>query len=129
MTHAERHALVMDAAATVHAALGARCPVEFYEAAMVAELGRRGVAVLDRKSTHVCLGARSTGAYLADIVIDGNTLIEIRRTAKLTDQEKWGFGRFVEEIRYQRGYLVNFAGDLEVAQFPAPPRQGGTSEN
>ncbi len=129
MTHTERHALVMDAAATVHATLGGGCPVEFLEAAMVAELARRGVGVLDRKSTHVCIGATSTGAYLADIIIEGNTLIEIRRTAKLTDQEKSGFARFVEEIRYQRGYLMNFAGDLEVAQFPAPPREGEASRN
>jgi GxxExxY protein len=129
MTNTERHALVMDAATTVHATLGGHCPVEFLEAAMVAELGLRGVEVLDRNTMHVCLGATSTGAYLADIVIDGNTLIEIKRTATLTDGEKSGFARFVEEIRYQRGYLMNFAGDLEVVQYPAPPRQGEASRN
>lgn len=115
MTHAERHSIILQAALAVHATLGGQCPIEFLEAAMVAELGRRGVEVADRSTTHVCLGSRGARAYLMDIVVDDGTLIEIRRTAGLSDKEKAGFARFLKEIRYQRGYLVNFAGDLEVA--------------
>jgi GxxExxY protein len=93
--------------------------VERYEAALAEELRMRGVGIRGQKQTHIFFGETSTGVYLADLIIDGNTLIEIKRAPKLTDDEKAGFGRFVEEIQYQRGYLVNFAGDdLEVAQFP-----------
>ncbi len=123
MTATERHTMVMAAARSVHARLGGRCPVERYEAALAEELRMRGIGIRDQKQTHIYFGGASTGVYLADLIIDGNTLIEIKRAARLTDDEKSGFARFVEEIRYQRGYLVNFAGDdLEVEQFPPSPR-------
>ena len=123
MTTTERHTMVMDAARSVHGRLGRRCPVERYEAALAEELRMRGIGIRDQKQTHIFFGGASKGVYLADIMIDGETLIEIRRTTKLTDDEKAGFGRFVDEIQYQRGYLVNFAGDdLEVEQFPPSSR-------
>ncbi len=122
MTVAERHTMVLDAARSVHARLGKRQPVERYEAELAEELRARGIRVHDQKQTHIYFGGASTGVYLADLIVDGNMLIEIKRAAKLTDEEKESFARFVEEIRYQRGYLMNFAGDdLEVAEFP-PPR-------
>ena len=120
MTTTERHTMVMDAARTVFERLGRMQPVECYEAALAEELRMRGVGIRGQKQTHIYFGGTSRGVHLADLIIDGNTLIEIKRAPKLTDEEKESFGQFVNEIQYQRGYLVNFAGqDLEVAQFPA----------
>ncbi len=119
MTTTERHLRVLEAATVVHRKLGKRQPVEHYEAALAEELRMRGVGIRDRKQVHVFLGGTSRGVYLADLMLEGGTLIEIKRATRLTDDEKSGFGRFVEEIRYQRGYLMNFAADdLEVAHFP-----------
>lgn len=110
---------MLDAARSVHQRLGKRCPVERYETELVQELTRRGIGVRGEKNTQILFGGQSVGVYLADILIDGRVLIEIKRAERLTDEEKESFGRFVEQIEYQRGYLMNFAGeDLEVATFP-----------
>jgi len=115
----ERNRVVLDAARTVHRRLGKRCSVEQYEEELVGELRMRGIGIRDQRNTRIFMGGRNTGVYLADILIDGETLIEIKRADRLTEEEKKSFGRFVEETEYQRGYLMNFAGeDLEVATFP-----------
>jgi GxxExxY protein len=119
MTTTERHDKVLAAAKSVHARLGKRQSVECYESELAEELRMQGIGIRDEKRTQILFGRVSSGAYLADLLIDGNTLIEIKRAPKLTDEEKSGFARFVQEIRYQRGYLMNFAADdLEVAHFP-----------
>jgi GxxExxY protein len=119
----ERNQVVLDAARTVHQRLGKRCSVEQYEEELVGELRMRGIGVRDQRNTRIFMGGQNGGVYLADILIDGETLIEIKRAERLTEAEKERFGRFVEEIKYQRGYLMNFAGeDLEVATFPPSSR-------
>ncbi len=119
MTTAERHETVLEAAREVHRRLGKRQPVELYEAALAEELRMRGIGIRDQKQTHVFMGGATRGVYLADLLVDGEVLIEIKRAIRLTDEEKAGFGRFVNDIGYQRGYLMNFAADdLEVAHFP-----------
>ena len=118
-TALERDFSVVDAARRVHARLGKRRPVDVYENELMEELRMRGIGVREGKTTQILFGGRSAGVYLADIVLDGNVLIEIKRAQRLTDQEKERFGCFVREFRYQRGYLMNFAGDdLEVETFP-----------
>ena len=119
----ERNRVVMDAARTVHQRLGKRCPVERYQAELVEELRMRGIGIRDQRNSRILFGGHDVGVYLSDILIDGEMLIEIKRAERLTDEEKENFGRFVEEIEYQRGYLMNFAGeDLEVATFPPSSR-------
>ena len=119
MMKVERHMQVMEAARTVHGRLGKRHPVEHYEAELTGELRTRGIGVRETRNTRILFGGKQLGVYLADILIDGEILIEIKRALRLTDEEKENFGRFVRDIRCQRGYLMNFAGDdLEVATFP-----------
>jgi len=118
-----RHQHVIEAARTVHRRLGKRRPLERYEAALVEELRMRGIGIRDNKNTQIFFGGASVGVYLADIIIDGEILIELKRAPKLTDDEKECFGRFVADFEYQRGYLMNFAADdLEVETFPPSPR-------
>lgn len=123
MTTLERHVQVLKAARTVHERLGKRRPVEQYEAELSEELALRGIGIRREQKTQILFGGVGVGVYLADIVIDGDTVIEIKRAQRLTDEEKESFGRFVTDFRYQRGYLMNFAGDdLEVETFPPSPR-------
>lgn len=118
---AERHERMLDAAKAVHRRLGKRQPLEQYEAELTDELRMRGIGIRGRKNTRILFGGTNVGVYLADIIIDGNILVEIKRAAgRLGEDEKHAFGRFIRDGEYQRGYLVNFAGnDLEVATFPA----------
>lgn len=114
---------MLEAARVVHKRLGRRHPVERYEAELSEELRSRGIGIRQQKNTRILYGGTHVGVYLADIVIDGEVLIEIKRADRLTESEKESFGQFIEETTYQRGYLINFAGDdLEVATFPPSPR-------
>ena len=123
LTTLERYGQVLESARAVHKRLGKRHPVERYEAELTAELTRRGIGIRDQKNTRILFGGTSTGVYLADILIDGEVLIEIKRADRLTEAEKESFGSFIRDNKYQRGYLMNFAGDdLEVAMFPPSPR-------
>ena len=115
----ERHQHVIDAARTVHRRLGKRQPVERYEEELTEELRMRGIGIRQQKNTRILFGSGVVGVYLADILIDGEILIELKRARRLTEPEKESFGRFVRDMNWQRGYLINFArDDLEVAQFP-----------
>jgi len=123
LTSLERRQRVIEAARTVHKRLGKRCSVEQYEAELTEELRMRGIGIRREKTTRILYGGTAVGAYLADILVDGEVLIEIKRASRLTDEEKERFGRFVQDIQCQRGYLINFAGDdLEVATFPPSPQ-------
>ncbi len=114
-----QHLKVVGAARTVYRRLGSRYPVEQYEEELSQELMLQGIRVSDRKNTRILFGGMSAGMYLADIVLDGRVLIEIKRTKQLTEADKSRFGSFIENAEYQRGYLINFAGeDLEVETFP-----------
>lgn len=116
----KQHLKVVGAARAVYRRLGSRFPVEQYEEELTRELMLRGIGISDRKNTRILFGGMSAGVYLADIILDGRILIEIKRTKQLTEVEKSRFGSFIENAEYQRGYLMNLAGDgLEVEIFPA----------
>ena len=118
-----RHQIVVESAQKVHARLGKRRPLQDYEAALVEELRMHGIGIRENKNTQILFGGTSVGVYLADIIIDGEILIELKRAERLTDAEKSSFAGFVNDFEYQRGYLMNFAADdLEVASFPPSPR-------
>ena len=120
---AERHERMLDAARAVHRRLGRRQPLEQYEAELTEELRVRGIGIRGRKNTRILFGGTNVGVYLADIIIDGEVLVEIKRAVRLSEDEKQAFGCFIRDGKYQRGYLINFAGDdLEVATFPPSPR-------
>jgi GxxExxY protein len=111
---------MLDAARTVHKRLGKRQSIESYEAGLAEELRLRGIGIRGDGNTRILYGGSSVGVYLADILVEGDTLIEIKRAERLTEEEKRSFDRFVRDMKWQRGYLINFAGDdLEVATFPA----------
>jgi len=115
-----RHQIVVESARAVHRRLGKRRPLEQYEAALVGELRMHGIGIRENKNTQILFGGASVGVYLSDIIIDGEILIELKHVAGLTDSEKENFATFVKDFEYQRGYLMNFAGDdLEVETFPA----------
>ena len=118
-----RNEQMLDAARAVHKRLGKRHPLERYEAELTEELRSRGIGIRQQKNTRILYGGTNVGVYLADIIVDGEVLLEIKRVDRLTEAEKESFGSFIEETAYQRGYLINFAGDdLEVATFPPSPR-------
>ena len=120
MRVAERHEQVIDAARAVHKRLGKRQPLERYEAELAEELRMRGIGIRGQKNTRILFGGTNVGVYLADIILDGEVLVEIKRAGKLSEDEKHAFDCFIRDNEYQRGYLINFAGDdLEVVTFPA----------
>jgi len=114
-----RHQIVMESAHRIHARLGSRQPVEHFQAALTEELRMHGIGIRENKNTQLLFGGTSRGVYLADIIIDGEIIIELKRAEALTDTEKNAFGNFMRDFEYQRGYLMNIAGhDLEVETFP-----------
>ena len=111
---------IVEAAEVVHRRLGKRRPLEDYEYELTEELRMRGIGIRKTQRTQILFGNSRIGVYLSDLILDGQTLIEIKRADHLTESEKEAFGAFIKEVRYQRGYLMNFAADdLEVEQFAA----------
>ena len=116
----KREREILAAARVVHERLGKHRSVEDYEYELTEELRMRGIDIRRSQRTQIFFGSTRVGIYMADLVLDGRTLIEIKHADCLTEQEKRAFGAFIREVRYQRGYLMNFAADdLEVEQFAA----------
>jgi GxxExxY protein len=115
-----RQQIILEAASEVFERLGNMEPLERYEMALTEALRMRGIGVREGKNTQILFGGASVGVYLADIIIDGEILIELKCVDRLGEQEKESFGTFVRDFGYERGYLVNVGGEeLEIETFPS----------
>jgi len=93
---------ILRAAREVHRRLGKRRPLEEYEYELTEELRMRGIGIRKTQRTQILFGNRRVGVYLSDLILDGQTLIEIKRADHLTPEEKEAFGAFINEVRYRR---------------------------
>src|ERR1043165_4900092 len=77
---------VIGAAMKVHNALGAGFLEKVYENALVHELGKMGLSVEQQKAIPVFYDGVCVGDYVADLIVEGKLLLELKAIAGLTDE-------------------------------------------
>lgn len=106
--HKELSAVVLDAAFEVHRVLGSGLLESAYEGAYVVELRARGTSVARQVVYPLIYREEYVGAYIADIVVAGTVIVELKSVNVLTSVMEAQLLNYLRLSKLQVGYLFNF---------------------
>jgi GxxExxY protein len=92
----------------VHNTLGSGFLEKVYENALVVELRLRGLAVEQQDSTDVRYKGRVVGQYVADILVEGLVVLELKALDKLTGDHEAQVLNYLKATGLKVGLLINF---------------------
>ncbi len=101
---------VVGALYSVHNILGPGLLESAYEGALVIECRRLNLAVEQQKVYPVYYKGELAGAYIADLVIEGKLILELKSVSKLTPVMEAQLINYLRLSGLRVGYLVNFNG-------------------
>ncbi len=100
---------VLDAAFHVHSVLGLGLLESVYEAAMVAELKKRGLQVERQVPIAVSYdGEQLEVGFRADLIAEKNVLVELKSVEAVTPLFKKITTNYLKLIPLKLGFLINF---------------------
>ena len=92
----------------MHRILGHGFLEAVYEAALARELDLRGVPYeRQRRLTVTCKG-HAVGEYVADFVVDGKVIVELKATKKLTEADEAQLLNYLKATGLRVSLLLNF---------------------
>jgi len=98
---------VMSAVFEVHNVLGSGFLEKVYEGALVKEFGFRNIAVETQKEINVSYKGEVIGSYFADIVVDGQIIIELKAVSALLPLHEAQLLNYLKATGIKVGLLVN----------------------
>ena len=101
---------VLGACFAVHNALGPGLLESAYEGALVIELGCRGLSYERQAVYPVHYRGQLAGAYVADLVVEGTIILELKSVQRLTGVMEAQIINYLRLSGVPVGYLVNFNG-------------------
>ena len=108
LIHSQLSNTVLGACFSVHNILGPGLLESAYEGALVIELAHLGIPVERQKVFPVYYKGELAGAYIADIVVDGKIILELKSAVRLTGVMEAQLINYLRLSKIQVGYLVNF---------------------
>ncbi|MDA3938258.1 MAG: GxxExxY protein [Spirochaetia bacterium] len=108
LIHSQLSNTVLGACFSVHNILGPGLLESAYEGALVIELAHLGIPVERQKVFPVYYKGELAGAYIADIVVDGKIILELKSAVRLTGVMEAQLINYLRLSKVQVGYLVNF---------------------
>ncbi len=108
LIHATLSNQVLDAAFTVHAALGPGLLEACYEGALVVELVLRHISVERQKTIPLEYRGEYIGAYIADLVVGNTIILELKAVTKLNEIMDAQLINYLKLSHLPVGYLFNF---------------------
>jgi len=79
-----------------------------YENALVAELQMRGLNVGQQVAIPVYYKQRLVGEYVADLVVEGKVLVEIKACRELCEEHEAQLLNYLKATSFEVGLLINF---------------------
>ena len=107
--HAALTEQVIQAAFTVHNALGSGFLEKVYENAMVIELTRIGLKVEQQKPLHVTYHGKCVGEYFADLVVNDKIIVELKSVSHILPVHEVQLVNYLKATGLEIGLLINFA--------------------
>ena len=92
----------------VYARLGYGFLEKVYENAMAIELRRMGLKVEQQYKIVVYYEGESVGEYFADLIVDGNVIVELKAAQAITDEHEAQLLNYLRATPYEVGLLLNF---------------------
>lgn len=101
---------LLGAAFAVHNALGPGLLESAYEGALVIELRHRGLDFERQQVYPVYYRGEMAGAYVADLVVEGAVIMELKSVKELTSVMEAQLVNYLRLSKVPVGYLLNFQG-------------------
>lgn len=101
---------VLGAAFAVHNALGPGLLESAYEGGLVIELRHRGLDFERQRVYPVYYRGEMAGAYVADLVVEGKVIMELKSVKELTRVMEAQLVNYLRLSKVPVGYLLNFQG-------------------
>ncbi len=101
--------IVVDAAITVHRALGPGLLESVYEVVLAHELQQRGLSVERQVVVPIVYrGIEFKEGFRADIIVNGKVVLELKSVEKVTPAHKKQIQTYLRLTGCKLGYLLNF---------------------
>ncbi len=99
---------IIGAAMEVHRELGPGLLESLYESALCIELENRGIPYERQKPLLVNYKGCDIGNLKADILVDGQVIVELKAAKELTDVDTAQILSYLKATKMRRGLLINF---------------------
>lgn len=106
--HADVTGKILRAFYTVYNALGYGFLEKVYENAMVIELRKMGLKVVQQAPIVVLYDGTIVGEYFADSLVEDKVIVELKATRSITDGHEAQLLNYLKATEYEVGLLLNF---------------------
>lgn len=113
---------VICAAYEVHNSLGSGFMEKVYENALLVELKGRGIAAEPQKAIQVKYKGLVVGEYVADLVVEGCLIIELKAVDIVIDIHELQLKNYLKATGIEIGLLLNFGRSVDVRRKYVQPR-------
>ena len=103
--------IIIGCAMEVHRRLGPGYLESVYEKALLIELRHAGLVGDNQVPLHVSYRGEEVGAFVADIVVDGKVIIELKVCQALNQRHEIQVVNYLVATGYDVGILLNFGAD------------------
>lgn len=99
---------IRDCAYRVYRTLGSGFLEKVYENALIAELQDRELQCEQQKAITVYYGHRVVGEYMADILVEGKIIVELKAAKEIDDIHYAQLFNYLKATGHKVGLLINF---------------------
>ena len=108
MKHEELTERIIGAFFQVHSSLGFGFLEKVYESALCVEFDERGLSYQRQVPIKVKYRDRMVGDFVADLVVEGLIIVEVKATTSLSDADRAQTLNYLHAAHFRLGILVNF---------------------
>ncbi|MBE9529689.1 MAG: GxxExxY protein [Proteobacteria bacterium] len=105
---------IIKAAYTVHNVLGFGFLEKVYQNALIIELRKMGLSILSEETITVYYENEIVGEYVADIVVEGKVILELKAVKELTEIHEVQLVNYLKATGIEVGLLINFGHSVQI---------------
>lgn len=105
---------IIGAAYKVHNVLGFGFLEKVYQNALIIELRKMGLSILSEESITVYYENEIVGEYVADIVVEGKVILELKAVKELTEIHEVQLVNYLKATGIEVGLLINFGHSVQI---------------
>jgi GxxExxY protein len=108
MLHEEITSQIIAAFYAVYNKLGYGFLEKVYENALILELRKAGLKVLQQVPIEVCYDGQPVGEYFADLLVEDKVILEVKATEALIKAHENQLVNYLKATRLELGLVLNF---------------------
>ncbi len=105
---------IIKAAYTVHNVMGFGFLEKVYQNALMIELRKTGLSILSEEPITVYYENEIVGEYVADIVVEGKVILELKAVKELTEIHEVQLVNYLKATGIEVGLLINFGHSVQI---------------